>query len=181
MLSRNIKPLLVVGFVGFTLVGCSSTPKPSEDAPEVTEKVVNQIVVEQVNEDVDAVKQAKARALAAQKAELLATIQREVVYFDFDQSDLKSQFYSTIKANADYLALEPSAKVTIKGYCDERGTREYNIALGERRANSVKRALIAEGVSPSRIDVISYGEENPAVEGHNEAAWAKNRRATFSY
>ncbi len=181
MLSRNIKQLLVVGFVGFALVGCSSTPKPTENAPEVTEKAVNQIVVEQVNEDVDAAKQAKARALAAQKAELLATIQREVVYFDFDQSDLKSQFYSTIKNNADYLALEPSAKVTIKGYCDERGTREYNIALGERRANSVKRALIAEGVSPSRIDVISYGEENPAVEGHNEAAWAKNRRATFSY
>ncbi|VAW49797.1 Tol-Pal system peptidoglycan-associated lipoprotein PAL [hydrothermal vent metagenome] len=180
MLVKSIKQLFVVGFVGVTLVGCSSTPKPTEEAPEVAQ-VVEDVIVVQVDEDIEATKQAKARALAAQKAELLAAIQREVVYFDFDQSDVKSQFYSTIKANADYMALEPTAKVTVKGYCDERGTREYNIALGERRANAVKRALIAEGVSPSRIQVISYGEENPAVEGHNEAAWAKNRRAEFSY
>ncbi len=180
MLVKNIKQLFVVGFVGFTLVGCSSAPKPTEEAPESVQVVENEIVV-QVDEDIDASRQAKANALAAQKAELLAAIQREVVYFDFDQSDVKSQFYSTIKANADYMALEPTAKVTVKGYCDERGTREYNIALGERRANAVKRALIAEGVSPSRIQVISYGEENPAVEGHTEAAWAKNRRAEFSY
>jgi len=179
MLIKNIKQLFVVGFVGLTLVGCSSTPKPTEEAPEVTQ--VEEVVVIQVDEDIEAAKLAKAQALAAQKAELLATIQREVVYFDFDQSDVKSQFYSTIKANADYMALEPTAKVTLKGHCDERGTREYNVALGERRANAVKRALIAEGVSPSRITVISYGEEQPAVEGHNEAAWAKNRRAEFSY
>ncbi|MCF6298368.1 MAG: peptidoglycan-associated lipoprotein Pal [Thiomicrorhabdus sp.] len=179
MLVRNIKQLFVVGFVGLTLIGCSSTPKPTEDAPKITP--VEEVVIIQVEEDIDAAKQAKARALAAQKAELLAIIQSEVVYFDFDQSDVKSQFYSTIKANADYMALEPSAKVTLKGHCDERGTREYNVALGERRANAVKRALIAEGVSPSRITVISYGEEQPAVEGHNEAAWAKNRRAEFSY
>jgi peptidoglycan-associated lipoprotein len=179
MLLRNIKQLFVVGFVGLTLIGCSSTPKPTEDAPETIP--VEEVVIIQVDEDIDAVKQAKARALAAQKAELLATIQREVVYFDFDQSDVKSEFYRTIKANADYMALEPTAKVTLKGHCDERGTREYNVALGERRANAVKRALVAEGVSPSRINVISYGEESPAVEGHSEAAWAKNRRAEFSY
>ncbi len=179
MLTGNLKQLFVVGFVGLTLVGCSSTPKPVEEAPEVTQ--VEEVVTIQVDEDIEAAKQAKARALAAQKAELLATIQREVVYFDFDQSEVKSQFYSTIKANADYMALEPNATVTIEGHCDERGTREYNIALGERRANAVKRALIAEGVSPSRIKVISYGEEQPAAEGHNESAWAKNRRAEFSY
>ena len=179
MLTGNLKQLFVVGFVGLTLVGCSSTPKPVEEAPEVTQ--VEEVVTIQVDEDIEAAKQAKARALAAQKAELLATIQREVVYFDFDQSEVKSQFYSTIKANADYMALEQNATVTIEGHCDERGTREYNIALGERRANAVKRALIAEGVSPSRIKVISYGEEQPAAEGHNESAWAKNRRAEFSY
>ncbi len=180
MLKRNIKQLLVIGFVGFTLVGCSSAPKPTEDAPE-GKQVVNEIVIDQINQDISEVKQSKIKTLAEQKSELLAIVKREVVYFDFDQADVASQFYSTIKANADYMALEPTATVTVRGYCDERGTREYNIALGERRANSVKRALIAEGVSPSRIEVISYGEENPAVEGHNEAAWAKNRRATFSY
>ena len=181
MLVRNIKGLFIVGFLGLSLVGGSSTPKPSEDAPESNEILVEEMVVEQVSGDVNAAKQARARDLAAQKAELLATIQREVVYFDFDQSDVKSQFYSVIKANADYMALEPTATVTVSGYCDERGTREYNMALGEHRANAVKRALIAEGVSPSRINVVSYGEENPAVEGHGEAAWSKNRRAEFSY
>ncbi|MCF6345170.1 MAG: peptidoglycan-associated lipoprotein Pal [Thiomicrorhabdus sp.] len=179
MLKRNIKQLLVVGFVGFTLVGCSSTPEPTEGAVD-RNQIINDLP-EQVDQDISEVKQSKIKTLAEQKAELLAIVKREVVYFDFDQSDLASQFYSTIKANADYMALEPTATVTIKGYCDERGTREYNIALGERRANSVQRALIAEGVSPSRIEVVSYGEENPAVDGHNEAAWSKNRRATFSY
>ncbi|VAW46779.1 Tol-Pal system peptidoglycan-associated lipoprotein PAL [hydrothermal vent metagenome] len=180
MLVRNIKGLFIVGFLGLSLVGCSSTPNPA-DAPESNEVLVEEMVVEQVSEDVNAAKQARARDLAAQKSGLLATIQREVVYFDFDQSDVKSQFYSVIKANADYMALEPTATVTVSGYCDERGTREYNMALGEHRANAVKRALIAEGVSPSRINVVSYGEENPAAEGHGEAAWSKNRRAEFSY
>jgi len=180
MLEKSIKQLVMIGFVGFTLVGCSSTPKPTAEAPDVAQ-VVEEVVVVQVDEDIEAIKRAKANRLAAQKAELLATIQREVVYFDFDQFDVESQFYSTIKANADYMALEPTVNVTVKGYCDERGTREYNIALGERRANAVKRALIAEGVSPSRIEVVSYGEENPAAEGHTEAAWSKNRRAEFSY
>ncbi len=182
MLKKNLKQLWMVGFVGVTLVGCSSTPKPVDEAPVQAEKVVEQVVVEkQVNNDIDAAKLAQAKALEAKKAELLDFIKSQVVYFDFDRSDIKSEFYRVIKANADYLALEPTAKVTVEGYCDERGTREYNIALGERRANAVKRALIAEGVSPSRIEVISYGEENPVVEGHNEAAWAKNRRAEFVY
>ena len=113
--------------------------------------------------------------------DLYAALQGKVVNFEFDRSEVQSQFYDVVKMNADYMALNDSAMVTVKGYCDERGTREYNLALGERRANAVKNALIAEGVSPSRINVISFGEENPVDPAHNEAAWAKNRRAEFSY
>lgn len=165
----------MVGFLGFALVGCSSAPKTDDSDSG------KQAAADQVNSDIEAAKMSAAQALAAQKAELLASIDGKVVHFDFDRSDVKPEDYALIKSNADYMALETSATITIKGHCDERGTREYNLALGERRANAVKNALVAEGVSPSRITVISLGEDSPADEAHNETAWAKNRRAEFSY
>ncbi len=173
---KSISQLFLVGFLGFALVGCSSTPK-TDDSKEVA--------TTQVDADIEAAKRAaaerEAAELAALKAKIKATIEGKSVHFDFDQSVIRSEDYQLIKGNADYMSLEPNVSVTIKGYGDERGTREYNLALGERRAQAVKNALIAEGVSPSRISVISFGEDNPVDEGHNEAAWAKNRRAEFSY
>jgi peptidoglycan-associated lipoprotein len=105
----------------------------------------------------------------------------KVVYFDFDRSEIRPEYVDTLRAHAEYLVNTPSARLVIEGHCDERGSREYNIALGERRANSVKRFLEAEGVSPVQLDTISYGEERPVDPGHNEAAWAKNRRAELVY
>ncbi len=105
----------------------------------------------------------------------------KVVYFDFDRSEIRPEFLPMLRAHADYLINTPSARLVIEGHCDERGSREYNIALGERRANAVKRFLEAEGVSPLQLETISYGEERPAVPGHNEEAWAKNRRAELVY
>jgi len=105
----------------------------------------------------------------------------KVIYFDFDQAEIRPEFLPTLRAHADYLINNPSARLIIEGHCDERGSREYNIALGERRANAVKRFLEAEGVSPLQLETISYGEERPAVPGHNEEAWAKNRRAELVY
>ncbi len=173
---QNIKQLFLVGFLGLALVGCSSTPKTTEANPEA-----KQMAADQVEQDVAALQLAAAQAIEAQKAELLATIQGKVVHFDFDRSDVKSDDYQVIKANADYMALDESLSVSIKGHTDERGSREYNLALGERRAQAVKNALISEGVSPARITVVSYGEDSPMDEAHNEAAWTKNRRAEFSY
>ncbi|HEC19114.1 MAG TPA: peptidoglycan-associated lipoprotein Pal [Gammaproteobacteria bacterium] len=106
---------------------------------------------------------------------------KRVVYFDFDKSDIKGEFRDIIQAHAEYLANHPNVSVTIEGHADERGTREYNMALGERRANAVKRMLTLQGASASQIRVISYGEERPAALGHNEEAWALNRRAEFIY
>ncbi|MDH5301213.1 MAG: peptidoglycan-associated lipoprotein Pal [Gammaproteobacteria bacterium] len=109
-----------------------------------------------------------------------ALAQRKI-YFDFDSSDVKPEYRRVIDAHAKHLAANPDATVTIEGHCDERGTREYNMALGERRANSVLRMLTAKGVSASQVRTVSFGEENPEVDGHDESAWVKNRRAIFVY
>ena len=102
------------------------------------------------------------------------------IYFDYDRSDIKPEFTEAIQYNASELNKDPSVKVLIEGHCDERGTTEYNLALGQRRARSVRKALIEAGVDPKRLSIVSYGEERPAVSESNEEAWAKNRRAVFS-
>ncbi|MBP2298050.1 peptidoglycan-associated lipoprotein Pal [Azospirillum picis] len=98
------------------------------------------------------------------------------VFFGFDRYDLSPEARATLDRQAKWLGTYGSVTVTVEGHSDERGTREYNLALGERRANSVKNYLVAQGVSPSRVNVVSYGKERPAVVGSNEAAWSQNRR-----
>jgi peptidoglycan-associated lipoprotein len=105
---------------------------------------------------------------------------KKSVYFDYDSSELKDDAPQVIGGWAQYLSQSPSAKVRLEGNCDERGTREYNVALGERRANSVRSALNAKGVSDAQISVISYGKERPVALGHDEASWAQNRRVDFT-
>lgn len=104
-----------------------------------------------------------------------------IVYFAFDKYDIGSDFTQMLDAHAAFLRNNPSYKVTVEGHADERGTPEYNIALGERRANAVKMYLQGKGVSADQISIVSYGKEKPAVLGHDEAAWAKNRRAVLVY
>ena len=104
----------------------------------------------------------------------------ENVYFNFAKSDLLQDARNTLNKNAEILLKEnPSIKIQISGNCDERGSAEYNLALGERRAKSAQQYLITLGVPTDRLSTISYGKEKPAVEGHDEAAWAKNRRDDF--
>jgi len=98
------------------------------------------------------------------------------VFFDFDKSNLLDEGKATLDKQAAWLKKYPQWAITIEGHCDERGTREYNLALGERRANAVKKYLAAAGIADSRVKTISYGKERPAVQGSNEAAWAQNRR-----
>ncbi len=99
------------------------------------------------------------------------------IFFAFDKSDISSDAQAILSRQADFTKKYPDLKFTIEGHCDERGTREYNLALGERRATADKNALVALGVDAGRLKTISYGKERPAVDGHNEAAWAQNRRA----
>ena len=99
------------------------------------------------------------------------------IFFAFDRSDISSEARQTLTKQADWLRRYPNVTVTIEGHCDERGTREYNLALGERRAQAVKNVLVALGIPASRISTISYGKERPAVVGSTEEAYAQNRRA----
>jgi peptidoglycan-associated lipoprotein len=101
------------------------------------------------------------------------------VHFEFDSDTLSMDDQETLQDKAQWLMNNPNARVVIEGHCDERGTNAYNLALGDRRAISAKNFLVALGISPTRLTTISYGEERPLDPGHNEAAWAKNRRAHF--
>ena len=107
----------------------------------------------------------------------LAQTAGDRVFFEFDRSDISPEAQQTLQRQAQWLQRYPNVTVTIEGHCDERGTREYNLALGERRANAAKQVLIAAGVQASRVSTISYGKDRPVVPGSNEEAWAQNRVA----
>lgn len=104
-----------------------------------------------------------------------------VFYFDFDQSIVKANGFADLEKHAAYLAANPSAQVILEGHADERGTREYNMALGERRAKAVSRFLQVNGVSGTQVESISFGEEKPAVLGHSDSSWSQNRRVELKY
>ncbi len=106
---------------------------------------------------------------------------KKVVYFDFDKSNIKPEFLDLLTAHAKYLIANPNQKIRIEGYTDERGTWEYNIALGDRRAQSVRRFLLFQGVNPDQISTVSYGEAHAVCSEHNEGCWSQNRRAVLVY
>ena len=106
---------------------------------------------------------------------------KRVIYFDFDNSEIKGEGTDIVAAHAKYLASNPAARVRLEGNTDERGSREYNIGLGERRAQAVRRALLLQGAADGQLSTVSYGEERPASGGHDEAAWAKTRRVEIVY
>ena len=136
--------------------------------------------------DAEAAQQAADNAaaqVAAQKqqAQKAAEALAHVIYFDFDQSTIKAEFRAALNGHAAYLSQNPSAKIVLEGHADERGTREYNIALGERRGNAVSRYLVVQGVSIEAIEVVSFGEERPVNSGSDSASLAENRRVEVRY
>lgn len=116
-------------------------------------------------------------AVPGSMADFMARAGSDRVFFALDRYDLDAEARATLDRQAQWLRQYPAVRATIEGHADERGTREYNLALGERRANAARNYLAAQGVAASRMTVISYGKERPAVEGSNEEAWAQNRRA----
>jgi peptidoglycan-associated lipoprotein len=144
----------------------SGEPGTAAQAPVKEEKVQEQTIKE-------ASAAAKGEAASAQQAQL------ENIYFDFDSFILTAPSRATLSKNAEFLLKNNTLKVRIEGNCDERGSDEYNLALGEKRAKSAMKYLITLGVAAERLSIISYGKEKPADPGHDEAAWAKNRRDEF--
>jgi peptidoglycan-associated lipoprotein len=118
---------------------------------------------------------------ARARGEGTGPLARKVIYFDFDKSEIKPEFADIVTTAARNLTANPKLKMKLEGNTDERGTREYNIGLGERRAQAVRRALMLQGVAESQVTTVSFGAERPAVEGDDEAAWSKNRRVEVVY
>lgn len=108
-------------------------------------------------------------------------LSERTVYFEFDKSEIKLNAREIIEAHAEYLSNHPSVSIVLEGHADERGTREYNLSLGERRAMAVQQMMTLMGVSRDQIEVVSYGEERPVAMGHDESAWAQNRRVEIVY
>jgi peptidoglycan-associated lipoprotein len=108
-------------------------------------------------------------------------LSKRSIYFDYDSNAVKDEYRGLVQAHSRYLADKRDSRIRIEGNCDERGSREYNLALGQRRAESVKKVMTVLGVSDTRIETVSYGEEKPVAPGHDESAWAQNRRADIKY
>ena len=161
MLNKNKVAAYAVVALAAALAGCSGSgeTKPENTAPTSTAAAPTY------------------SAPAAPAAPSSACPTDHSVYFDFDKSEIKADGQAVISSWAKCLAANPTMKVRLEGNTDERGTREYNIGLGERRANSVGSALQSQGVSASQLSTVSYGKERPVALGHDESAWAQNRRA----
>jgi peptidoglycan-associated lipoprotein len=170
---------LVVLPVSLAFAGCSSTDKK----PEAQAAVAN--APSEASKSAGAAPSSSTSSSsleAAQRGESTATPASSAlkdIYFDFDSYDLRADARATLKANGEWLKSNPSAQVQIEGHCDERGTTEYNLALGSKRAQSVKDYLVTLGTATDRLSTISYGEELPVCTEHNEDCWQKNRRARF--
>ena len=135
-----------------------------------------------------AAESAETAPLAAPAADAMSALDapgsllaQRVVYFDFDKSEIRPDMLEMLKAHAAFLVQNPSMKVRLEGHADERGTREYNIGLGDRRAQAVRRVLLFQGVESAQLQPVSYGEERPAADGHDDSAWSKNRRVELVY
>lgn len=174
---QRILVVLLIACLGVGLAGCKT--KPPKTAPPAPASEVGASSQASGAGGANAAGQnAGDDETAGPQAGLLA---KRVVYFDFDSSEIKGEGTDIVGAHAKYLANNPTARVRLEGHTDDRGSREYNIGLGERRAQSVRRALLLQGATEAQLSTVSYGAERPAVAGHDEAAWAKNRRVEIVY
>jgi peptidoglycan-associated lipoprotein len=169
----RVAQLMLIVLGGLALGACKSKPPTLPDAsntPEPTDTQTGRTT------DTD-VTRGDPNEAAKQEAIRTGTI----VYFEYDRAEIKPEFVPIVTAHAKYLNTNSSNKVRLEGHSDERGSREYNIGLGERRAQAVRRALMLQGVTEAQITTVSYGEERPSVQGSDESAYAKNRRVELVY
>jgi peptidoglycan-associated lipoprotein len=174
--SRTIQFVLLVLTI-FYFVGCSST-KPAPN-PEETAQAQKQEGSKKGQTSAPVGQSSLEQAQRGEKVGTSAESPLKDIYFDFDRYDLREDARATLKTNAEWLKKNPSATVQIEGHCDERGTAEYNLALGAKRAQTAKDYLTTLGVAEPRLTTISYGQELPVCTEHNEDCWQKNRHDRF--
>lgn len=176
----SIRYVLAV-LLALFLFGCEST---EEKADEVTIEDQGRPVGAEGTEAGGAQAygaEGEERASMSELNDPNSPLSTRIIYFEYDSSDVQPEYRSVVEAHAAYLANHPNQTVTLEGHADERGSREYNLALGERRAESIKQQMTLLGASASQIRTVSYGEERPAVDGHDEYAWSQNRRVEILY
>jgi len=191
---NSLKPALALIFSSLVLTGCEtmgtddeiSIPDQqqatsSENAGDATSNQSGETSGAPAEPEISAQELAAQQAKEAAVKEQAALREVRTFYFDFDQSTVKVESRPSLAAHAAFLSSNPASKILLEGHCDERGTKGYNIALGERRAKAIASYLVVNGVSKSQIEVLSYGEERPANAAHNDSAWAQNRRAYIEY
>jgi peptidoglycan-associated lipoprotein len=169
---RNVRIAALMVFVGVVVGACGKKQPPVQ--PEPTPPPVQQQPQTPAStpvRDDSAEREAELRRLRA--------VLEQVVYFDYDESSIRVDAQQALAAKVPYLRQNPGIRIRIEGHADERGSVEYNLALGMRRANAVRDYLTGFGLDASRFDVHSFGEDRPAAQGSNEAAWSQNRRAEF--
>jgi peptidoglycan-associated lipoprotein len=179
-----VNKLLLMAIPLVMLVACGTNPPATETETAPAAAAQTEMAPEAVEQPEVAVATPVETPMGFQGNPLDdpdSLLSKRVVYFDFDKSNIKDEFRDIIGAHAAYLAEHPGARVTLEGHADERGTREYNMALGERRANAVSKFLMLQGAAGSQIEVVSYGEERPVAFGHDEESWSLNRRVEIIY
>ena len=171
-----MKKLLIPALLSALLVGCSTTPLPEDSANAPVESRSGGTGVTSVTAGgVD------ANGLPRELTDPASKLSQRSIYFDLDKYDVKDEYKDLVASHAKYLVANKGFKVLIQGNTDERGSREYNLSLGQKRAESVKRSLTLLGVAEGQIESVSLGEEKPKNAGHDESAWAENRRADILY
>ena len=183
MINRFL-PLL---FLGLLISACTTTPE-QQQAPEVVDKSGSPEMADDGAEAAETGSGAQAFGAEAGAETALRELENpesllsvRVIYFDYDSNAVLEPFQEIIQAHAGFLQANPGVVTTLEGHADERGSREYNLALGERRALAVKQLLTVLGASSEQVRTVSYGEERPADPGHDEQAWGLNRRVEFVY
>ncbi|MFZ9038554.1 MAG: peptidoglycan-associated lipoprotein Pal [Gammaproteobacteria bacterium] len=189
-----LKPWLLAGFLGIFLTACATTQEeviedgpPPEDQTQMDGGMttdgtgVDASVIDGDDGTATAIVDESMMSAAELLEQSEGALSNRTIYFEFDSAKLTSESIAILETHGSFIAGNGEVTVRLEGHADERGSREYNIALGDRRAQSVRRVLLFQGASTDQIETVSYGEEQPAMSGHTEEAWAKNRRVELIY
>jgi len=172
-----MKKLLIPALLSALILGCSSTPIPDEStgAPVESRSGSSSTVAPVTADGPD------SRGLPRELTDPKSKLAQRSIYFDLDKYDVKDEYRDLVAAHAKYLVANRGFKVLLQGNTDERGSREYNLSLGQKRAEAVKRSLVLLGAKEEQVESVSLGEEKPKNDGHDESAWSENRRADILY